>query len=257
MSLKFIILGCGSSMGVPRADGFFGNCNPKEKKNFRTRCSAIISSKNSNTLIDTSPDLRFQLIKNKIKRIDRVLFSHFHADQTHGINELRIFFLKNKKKIPVFADKPTKKYLLKTFKYCFKKTSSYPPVAKVNSLKKNTFFRDQSIKLNIRTVKVKHGKIECSAFIINKKCAYLSDVSEIYKKDYKYFKNLKYFIIDCLRYKKHPSHYNLDQVLDLIKILKPRKSILTNLHSDLDYNELKKKLPKNAFPAYDGMSLDL
>ena len=187
MSLKFIILGCGSSMGVPRADGFFGNCNPKEKKNFRTRCSAIISSKNSNTLIDTSPDLRFQLIKNKIKRIDRVLFSHFHADQTHGINELRIFFLKNKKKIPVFADKPTKKYLLKTFKYCFKKTSSYPPVAKVNSLKKNTFFRDQSIKLNIRTVKVKHGKIECSAFIINKKCAYLSDVSEIYKKDYKQF----------------------------------------------------------------------
>ena len=73
-------------MGVPRADGFFGNCNPKEKKNFRTRCSAIISSKNSNTLIDTSPDLRFQLIKNKIKRIDRVLFSHYHADQTHGIN---------------------------------------------------------------------------------------------------------------------------------------------------------------------------
>ncbi len=98
MQLKFTILGCGSSLGVPRADGNFGNCNPNDKKNYRTRCSAIITSKFGNTLIDTSPDLRFQLLKNKIKNVDRVLYSHFHADQTHGINDLRIFYLKNKKK---------------------------------------------------------------------------------------------------------------------------------------------------------------
>ena len=90
-----------------------------KKKNYRTRCSAIVSSKYSNILIDTSPDLRFQLLQNNIKKIDRVLYSHFHADQTHGINDLRIFFIKNKKKIPIFTDKPTKKYLLKNFKYCF------------------------------------------------------------------------------------------------------------------------------------------
>ena len=119
MSLKFIILGCGSSMGVPRPDGSFGKCNPTEKKNYRTRCSAIISSKFSNTLIDTSPDLRFQLLKNNIKNIDRVFYSHFHADQTHGINDLRIFFIKNKKKIPIYCDKQTKDYLLKNFNYCF------------------------------------------------------------------------------------------------------------------------------------------
>tara|TARA_B100000745_G_scaffold298802_1_gene248193 strand:- start:18 stop:791 length:774 start_codon:yes stop_codon:yes gene_type:complete len=257
MSLKFIILGCGSSMGVPRPDGFFGNCNPNEKKNYRTRCSAVISSKFSNTLIDTSPDLRFQLLKNKIKKIDRVLFSHFHADQTHGINDLRVFFIKNKKKISVYTDGTTKNYLLKNFKYCFKKTPSYPPIAKINLLKKNNIFKDQNLKLNIRSVKVKHGKVECSAFIINNKCAYLSDVSKIYKKDYKYFKNLKYFVVDCLRYNKHPSHYNLEEVLELINILKPKKSILTNLHSDLDYKKLKKILPSNILPAFDGMTLDL
>ena len=95
MSIKFTILGCGSSLGVPRADGTFGKCDPAEKRNYRTRCSAIITTKNSNTLIDTSPDLRFQLLKNKIKKIDRIIYSHFHADQTHGINDLRVFFLNN------------------------------------------------------------------------------------------------------------------------------------------------------------------
>ena len=111
MRVKFTILGCGSSLGVPRADGYWGECNPKEKKNYRTRCSALISTKNTNTLIDTSPDLRFQLIDNKINNIDRVLYTHYHADQTHGINDLRVFYIKQKKKIPVYADHHTTKYL--------------------------------------------------------------------------------------------------------------------------------------------------
>ena len=121
MSLKFTILGCGSSMGVPRPDGYWGNCNPREKKNYRTRCSALISSKSKNILIDTSPDLRFQLIKQKVKNIDEVLYSHMHADQVHGINDLRIFFIKNNKKINVYADKITSKNLIKNFAYCFNK----------------------------------------------------------------------------------------------------------------------------------------
>ena len=90
MSLKFTILGCGSSMGVPRPDGYFGKCNPNNLKNYRTRCSAILQTKTDNVLIDTSPDLRAQLIKNKINNIDKVLYSHMHADQTHGINDLRV-----------------------------------------------------------------------------------------------------------------------------------------------------------------------
>ena len=257
MTLKFTILGCGSSLGVPRADGSFGKCDPSEKKNYRTRCGAIITSNYSNTLIDTSPDLRLQLLKNNIKNIDRVLYSHYHADQTHGINDLRIFFIKNKKKIPIYCDNQTKKYLLKNFSYCFKKTSSYEAILKINSIKTINQFKDQNIKLSIRSIKVKHGNIKCCAFIINNKCAYLSDVNMIYQKDYKYFKNIKYFVIDCLRHNKHPSHYNLEEVLKLIKILNPKKAILTNLHSDLDYNKLKKLLPKNISPAYDGMSFNL
>ena len=100
MGLEFIVLGCGSSMGVPRPDGFFGKCNPRNKKNYRTRCSALIKSSNENILIDTSPDLRDQLLKNNINKIDRVLYSHLHGDQTHGINDLRVFYLKKKKSYP-------------------------------------------------------------------------------------------------------------------------------------------------------------
>jgi len=257
MSLKFTILGCGSSLGVPKADGNFGNCTPYEKKNYRTRCSAIITSKHGNTLIDTSPDLRFQLLKNKIKNIDRVLYSHFHADQTHGINDLRIFYLKNKKKIQIFADYGTKKYLIRNFNYYFEKKSSYPPILKLNILKKNNVFFDKKLKLKIKSIKVKHGDVDSCAFIINTKCGYISDVNEIYTKDLKYFKNLNYFVVDCLRFTKHPSHYNLQDVLKLTKIIKPKKTILTNLNSDLDYKKLKKILPKNILPAYDGMSFAL
>ncbi len=135
--MQFIILGCGSSMGVPRPDGNFGKCNPNEKKNHRTRCSALLKTGKLNILIDTSPDLRSQLLKNKIKKIDKVFFSHMHADQTHGINDLRVFFIKEKKTIPVYADLATSKYLLHTFSYCFKKSfNEYPPILNLNKVKK-------------------------------------------------------------------------------------------------------------------------
>ena len=122
-------------------------------------------------------------------------------------------------------------------------------------MKSKHFFNYFNNKVSIRTVKVKHGKIKTVSFIINKKCAYVNDVNLIYPKDLKYFKNLKFFIIDCLRYEEHPCHYNLEQVLNLIKIITPKKTILTNLHADLDYKSLIKQLPKNVVPAYDGMTL--
>jgi len=120
MSNKFIILGSGSSMGVPWADGYSGVCDLNNKRNYRSRCSALIQFDNENILIDTSPDLRQQLLNNKIKSISKVFYTHPHADQTHGINDLRPFFLINKKQIPVYANKETTKYLYRTYKYCFK-----------------------------------------------------------------------------------------------------------------------------------------
>ena len=145
--MKFIILGCGSSMGVPRADGFFGKCNPNNKKNYRSRCSALLKLNDMNILIDTSPELRTQLIKNDIKKIDKVLYSHMHADQTHGINDLRIFYIKSQKKIQVYADKDTSKYLKKTFSYCFKSISKeYPAILSLNSVKKVLNFKKKKTK---------------------------------------------------------------------------------------------------------------
>ena len=255
--MKFIILGWGSSMGVPRADGFFGNCNPKNPKNYRTRCSALIKTKNETVIIDTSPDLRQQLINNHIKSIDKVFYSHMHADQTHGINDLRVFYLKNKKNIPVFADKETQKYLLKSFKYCFTNNSKeYPAILKFNDIKK-IFVKDGDKKVLVKTINVKHGKVNSICYIFNNKLAYISDVSSIDLKYHNHFKKLKYLIIDCLWFKYHPSHLNLENSLQLIKMFKPQKAILTNLHSDIDYDHLKKILPKNVVPAYDGLSLNL
>ncbi len=251
--MKFIILGCGSSMGVPRIDGFFGNCNPKNPKNYRTRCSALIKSTNQNILIDTSPDLREQLLKNNIRNIDSVIYTHNHADQTHGINDLRVFFIKNRKKIPVYADKITRKYLYKSFSYCFENYKNYPAILEFVNFKKKISFNKSLI---INPISVQHGSIKSSSFIINKTIAYLPDVNMIYKKDFRKLNNLNYLIIDCLRYKKHSSHFNLDDVLELNIKLKPKKMILTNLHSDLDYDQLLNILPKNIKPAYDGLTIN-
>ena len=256
--MKFIILGCGSSMGVPRSDGYFGKCDPKNKKNYRTRCSALIKTKKETVLIDTSPDLRNQLIYNKINKIDKVFYSHMHADQTHGINDLRVFYIQNKKTIPVYADSPNKKYLLNTFNYCFvNKNKEYPATLKLNSIPKKLIIKDAKKNLNIKPIKVKHGKIDSICYIIDKKLAYISDISDISKKDFIYFKNLKYLIIDCLWFKHHPSHLNLESSLNFINIFKPKKAILTNLHSDLDYDVLNKLLPKNISPAFDGLVINL
>ncbi len=256
--MKFIILGCGSSMGVPRSDGYFGKCNPKNKKNYRTRCSALVETKSETLLIDSSPDLRQQLISNNIKRIDKVFYSHLHADQTHGINDLRVFYIQNKKTIPVYADNLTKKYLLKTFGYCFSNNSKeYPAILKLNSIKNQLYVKDGKKKLIIKPIKVKHGKISSICYIIDKKLAYISDISDIAKKDYPYFKNLEYLIIDCLWIRYHPSHLNLESSLKFINLFKPKKAILTNLHSDLDYDYLIKILPTNIIPAFDGLTIRL
>ena len=245
-------------MGVPRPDGFFGNCDPNNKKNYRTRCSALLKTTDENILIDTSPDLRQQLLRHKIKKINKVLFSHMHGDQTHGINDLRSFYINSRKQINVYADSDTSKYLKTSFSYIFKSYSKeYPATLNLNKLQKNIYTKNNNKKINIQSVIVEHGKVNSNCFIIDKKLAYISDVSKIFEKDFKYFKNLKYLIIDCLWYDFHPSHFNLENSLNVIKKFKPKKAILTNLSPVLDYKALKKILPKNVIPAHDGLSINL
>ena len=254
MKNKFTILGCGSSLGVPWINGNYGNCNSKNKKNLRSRCCAHIQFNSISILIDTSPDLRSQIIKNNIKNLNCVFYTHAHADQTHGINDLRAFYITNRKKINIYADEYTSNQLKKTFGYCFNSTFEYPAILKMNKLKKNFKFIDKNKKLLIEPIMTEHGNIQTASYLINKKIFYGSDVSKIYNKDLKKLNNIDLFIIDCLRYDYHPSHFNLETVLKIITKIKPKRSILTNLHNSLDYSKLIKKLPKNVEPAYDGMS---
>jgi len=249
------ILGCGSSLGVPRADGYWGKCK-KNKKNQRSRCSIAVSKGKNVVLIDTSPDLRSQLLVNGIKNISSVLYTHQHADQTHGINDLRTFYFKNKKKINIYANKQTLKYLKKSFTYCFEKKLGYKPILKANSLKPYFSLGRGNEKIFFKSIIVNHGLVDSVGYIFDK-TAYLSDCKKLNKSNINNLKNLKTFIIDCLRFNEHPSHLCFDQVLELIDIVKPKKTILTNLHSDLDYSFLLKNIPANVKPAYDGMRISI
>jgi phosphoribosyl 1,2-cyclic phosphate phosphodiesterase len=243
-------------MGVPRADGYWGFCNKKNIKNYRTRCSALISKGNNNILIDTSPDLRFQLLRNKIRNISSVLYTHKHADQTHGINDLRVFFLKNKKKTNIYADKITLSHLKNNFSYLFNDGIEYPAVLSGNKLKNDFSLGSKKELIKFKSIKVRHGKINSIGYIFAN-TAYISDCNELSNSNLNKLKNLKYFIIDCLRFNPHPSHFSLGEVLDVLKVIKPTNTILTNLHSDLDYNILLQKLPINVKPAFDGSKIQL
>ena len=254
MKTMVTILGCGSSMGVPRIDGYWGRCNPKIKRNYRTRCSLLITKGNNNVLIDTSPDLRSQLLANKVKNISYVLYTHKHADQTHGINDLRAFYIKYRKKLDIFSNKQTIDYLYQNFTYLFKGGHGYPAVLKKNIIKKKFALGYQNEKINFKCIKIKHGSIYALGYIF-KNIAYISDCSSLSKKNINELANLNTLIIDCLWFRQHYSHLNFAKVIKLVNILKPKKTVLTNMHTDIDYKYLKKRVPKNVFPGYDGMKL--
>jgi len=256
MKTKLIILGSGSSVGVPRIDGYWGKCNKRNKKNIRTRCSAIIIKGSNSILVDTSPDLKAQLLSNKIKTISSVIFTHQHADQTNGLFELRPFFWKHKKKINIYGNLSTINYLKKSQSYLFKKIPNYQPIVKANIIKSKFSLGKLKEKINFKTVLVKHGKVNSLVYIFEK-TAYISDCKDLSIIHLQVLKNLDYLILDCLKIKTHFTHFNLKEALFVIRQLKPKKTILTNLHHDLDYNFLLRKLPKNVLPAYDGLSLNL
>ena len=255
MQSKLIILGSGSSVGVPRIDGYWGKCK-KKRKNNRTRCSAIIISGSNSILIDTSPDIRKQFLENKIKNISSVLITHKHADQTQGLFELRPFFWKYNKKIDVYSNQTTINYLKKTQGYLFNKSIDYKPFLNGKIVKPNFSLGESKNNIKFKSFLVKHGMIKSLGYLFNK-TAYISDCNDLSIVNLNILKNLNYLILDCLKIDKHPSHFNLDQALYVSNQLKPKKTILTNLHYDLDYDFLISKLPKNVLPAYDGLKINL
>ena len=256
MKSKLIILGCGSSVGVPRIDGFWGNCKKNNIKNRRTRCSAIIIRGSNSILIDTSPDLKNQLLSNKIKNISSVIFTHEHADQTNGLFELRPFFWKYQKRINIYGDLRTISLLRKRHDYCFKTFSGYPAIVKANVINKSFSLGKLSEKIYFKALHVNHGPIKNVAYIFES-TAYISDCNDLSIIKMRELKNLKYLIIDCCKIKKLRTHFNLEESLYVHDHLKPKKTILTNLSPDLDYYSLQRKLPNNVIPAYDGLNLNL
>ena len=254
MKNKFTILGCGSSLGSPWITNYSAKLK-KNPKNIRTRCCAHIQKDDLSILIDTSPDIKHQFLTNNIKSLDAIIYTHEHADQTSGIFEMRPFFWKNKKKIPVYGTKRTIDSLVSKYTFCFSPKHGYKPIMKPYTVKNYFKICKQSQTLKILPLEVIHGMIKASGYLFDK-VAYISDCNRIPSKSLKNLYNLNYLIIDCLRREKHPSHFNYDDALDLVEKIKPKKTILTNLHTDLDYNFLKKKLPKNIMPAYDGLSFN-
>ena len=250
---RFTILGCGSSLGSPWITNYSARLK-KKSKNIRTRCCAHIQKGNLSVLIDTSPDIKFQFLSNKIRSLDGIIYTHEHADQTSGIFEMRPFFWKNKKKIPVYASKKTIKELKDKYTFCFSQRHGYKPIMKANIIKKKFLIKKDDTQLFVEAFEVAHGMIKSTGYRFDD-IAYISDCNKISNSVSKKLLNLKYLIIDCLRKEKHPSHFNFDDALSFIKLVKPQKAILTNLHVDMDYFDLKKKLPKHIIPAFDGLNV--
>jgi phosphoribosyl 1,2-cyclic phosphate phosphodiesterase len=264
MTLKFTILGCGSSGGVPRPGTGWGDCNPNNPKNRRRRTSLLVERRNgtgvTRVLIDTSPDLREQLLDAEVDRLEAVLYTHEHADHTHGVDDLRGLFIHNRKRVPVYLDEYTSKSMHSRFGYCFAAPpgSEYPPIVRENRMAAGQTVTVEGAGGVISALPIlqEHGDIQSLGFRFGR-LAYSCDLIRMPPESLAALADLDVWIVDALRYKPHPSHLSVDETLALIAELKPRRAILTNLHTDLDYDELRGRLPANVEPAYDMLSVEL
>jgi phosphoribosyl 1,2-cyclic phosphate phosphodiesterase len=264
MTLKFTILGCGSSGGVPRPALGWGVCDPNNPKNRRRRTSLLVQRGDSagltRVLIDTSPDLREQLLDAEVDWLDGVLYTHEHADHTHGIDDLRALFIKRRRPVDVYLDAETAKVMLARFGYCFRSPpgSEYPPIVRDHSLAAGTpiTVTGQGGAITALPILQQHGDIASYGFRFGN-FAYSCDLSGMPDESAAALNGLDVWIVDALRYRPHPSHFSLDDALAWIARLKPRRAILTNLHADLDYDELRGKLPAHVEPAFDGMTVEV
>lgn len=260
MSLDFTILGCGSSGGIPRADGNWGDCDPAEPKNRRSRCSLLVrrgeGHEATTVVVDTSPDFRTQMIAARVRRLDAVLYTHDHADQAHGIDDVRAFFLQNRRRIPTWMDQATHDSLTTRFRYVFESEGGYPAIMEPWLIPPHgeTWTVDgPGGEIPVKTFDVEHGDIRAVGYRIGD-VAYTPDVDGISDDAFRALAGLDVWIVDALRWTTHPSHSHVEQTLAWIARARPRQAILTNMHIDLDYNALAARLPANVIPAFDGLT---
>ncbi len=258
--LTFTILGCGSSGGVPRLGGHWGNCDPKNPKNTRRRCSMLVQRHDTGgttrVLIDTSPDMRAQLLDANVGLLDGVVFTHSHADHVHGIDDLRMVVFNSKKRLDIWADNPTQDALLSRFGYAFVQPagSPYPPILDLHAIENDIKIHGDGGTITLIPFKVAHGGMDALGFRIEN-LAYLPDVSDIPDAALPALTNLDCWVVDALRRTPHPTHFHLDHTLDWITRIAPKRAVLTNMHIDLDHATLDAETPDHITPAHDGMQI--
>ena len=260
--LKFTILGCGSSGGVPRLGNNWGDCDPTNPKNNRRRCSLLIersdASGTTRVLIDTSPDMRAQLLDAGVGNLDAVVYTHAHADHVHGIDDLRQVVFIRKERLDVWADGATQDALLSHFGYAFAQPegSPYPPILNLRTIDGDVTISGAGGDITLTPFEVRHGVIDALGFRINN-LAYLPDVSEIPDIALPALENLDCWILDALRREPHPTHFHLDRSLEWIARMAPKRAILTNMHIDLDHETVQAETPNHIDAAFDGMTIHL
>jgi len=265
MGLRFTILGCGSSGGVPRIGNRWGACDPDEPRNRRRRCSLLVQRINergelTTVLIDTSPDMRMQLLDADVGWLDAVVFTHEHADHIHGIDDLRVVALNGGARVQTWADERTAARLRAGFGYCFEQApgSDYPSICDLNIIEptKSVRINGAGGPIELQPFEQIHGSIRSLGFRIGG-LAYSSDLNDLPNESLSALDDLDVGIVDALRHTTHPSHLSLNETLAWIEKVNPRLSYLTNMHIDLDYATLRDTLPANVKPAHDGLVIEL
>ncbi|MDP5306476.1 MBL fold metallo-hydrolase [Paracoccus spongiarum] len=258
--IRATILGCGSSGGVPRLGGRWGACDPANPRNRRRRCSLLVERDGpdgtTQLLIDTGPDMVPQLLDAGVGTLDAVVLTHAHADHVHGIDDLRQLVYNARRKMPVWADAPTAEALMARFGYVFETApgSYYPPIADLSPLDGPFSVTGPGGAIDLVPFRVQHGEITALGFRIGG-LVYLPDVSDIPETAWPLLAGAEVFICDALRPEPHPSHAHLAQALDWLARAAPRRGVLTNMHIDMDYDQVMAATPDHVVPAHDGMVL--
>ena len=262
MTLRFTILGCGSSGGVPRLGGHWGNCDPSNPRNRRRRCSMLVEritpDGRTRVLVDTSPDMRQQLLDAGVGQLDGVVWTHSHADHVHGIDDLRMIVINQRRMLDIWADDATWTDLSTRFAYAFQTPpgSSYPPILSRHSLSGPVKVEGAGGPITLHPIRVGHGEIEALGLRIGG-LAYMPDVNVIPPDAQALLSDLDVWVLDALRRTPHPSHLSLSESLAWIDRMKPRRGVLTNMHLDLDYATVMAETPETVVPAHDGMTIEL
>ena len=261
-ALEFTILGCGFSGGVPRADGTWGKCDPAEPKNHRSRCSIMVrrgaGADTTTLVVDTSPDFRLQAVAAGVQRLDAVILTHDHADQTHGLDDVRGFFMRQGAPIPTYMDAVCRETMERRFDYAFHTQGGYPAICQARPAPPHGqawsvegpggaipvlgFDQDHG---EVRSIGLRFGGV-----------AYSSDVVDFPEASHAALAGLDVWIVDALRLAPHPTHAHLDKTLGWIERFRPKHAILTNLHNEFDYNALRARVPDGVEAAYDGLRFE-